>query len=133
MHEQTSNSVEADLRNFKVENRTKDELHIERMLYAGNALDVARSTLKTYARKRPRGRLTIRQGIRVIAKWPRDRGEIEAWPDRAEIRLSAPRHRVGGADAGNAAASCRASETTRQRAAAEALLRGAAQAIKYRP
>jgi hypothetical protein len=69
--EETDDPDYADKRNFyKVEQWSKDGLHIARMLYAGNDLDKARATFDAAAKHRPRGRYTIRQRIRVLANWP---------------------------------------------------------------
>lgn len=60
----------ADRRNFyKVERWTRDGQHIEAMLYGGSSVDHAREIFRAFARKRPRARLTIRQGTRVLDKW----------------------------------------------------------------
>jgi hypothetical protein len=71
-HEETTTDPHyANDRNFfKVELWTPDDLHVERMLYAGNSLDRAREIFGDYARHRPADRLMIRQRGRVIAKWP---------------------------------------------------------------
>jgi hypothetical protein len=61
----------ADRHNFfKVELWTRDGLHVEQMLFAGSSLDQARTLFATFVKKRPRGRLTIRQRTRVLAEWP---------------------------------------------------------------
>jgi hypothetical protein len=61
----------ADHRNFyKVEQWTKDEQLVERMLWAGNSLDRARAIFNAEAKRRPRCHYTIRQRSRVLAKWP---------------------------------------------------------------
>ena len=69
--DETDDPLVADRRNsFKVELWTKDGLHVERLLFAGNNLDKARALFAAYAKKRPRARLTIRQRSRVGAEWP---------------------------------------------------------------
>ena len=69
--EETDEPLIADHRNFyKVELWTRDEQRIERMLFAGSTLDKARAIFADFARKRPRGRLTIRQRTRVFQRWP---------------------------------------------------------------
>ena len=69
--EETDEPLIADHRNFyKVELWTRDEQRIERMLFAGSSLDKARAIFADFARKRPRGRLTIRQRTRVLQRWP---------------------------------------------------------------
>ncbi len=42
------------------------------MLYAGNRLEKARAIFDEAVTRRPRGRYLIRQGIRVLRKWPAD-------------------------------------------------------------
>jgi hypothetical protein len=56
---------------YKVEQWSRDGRHIDRMVYAGNDLDRAREIFEGLTKRRPRGEYTIRQGIRVLAKWPR--------------------------------------------------------------
>ncbi len=69
--EQTADPRYADARNFyKVEQWTKDGLHIEYLLYAGNLLEKARAVFATFVKKRPRANLTIRQRTLVLEKWP---------------------------------------------------------------
>jgi hypothetical protein len=70
--EETDNPLLADDRNFyKVEQWTKDDQRVTRMLWAGNSLDKARAIFNAEAKRRPRGRYTIGQRSRVLAKWPR--------------------------------------------------------------
>lgn len=72
-NEETADPHVADVRNFyKVEQWTREDLHIARLLYAGNSLDTARATFDAAVTHRPAGRFTIRQRARVIDKWPRD-------------------------------------------------------------
>jgi hypothetical protein len=69
--EETDDPLVADRRNFfKVELWTRDGLHVERLLFAGNSLDRARALFAAYRKKRPTARLTIRQRSRVVAEWP---------------------------------------------------------------
>jgi hypothetical protein len=69
--EETTDPHYADKRNFyKVEKWTPDGLHIEALLYAGNNLDKAHATFDAAVRHRPAIIATVRQGIRVIRKWP---------------------------------------------------------------
>ncbi len=69
--EKTADPLYADDRNFfKVELWTRDGQHVERLLFAGNSLDKARTVFAAYARKRPRAQLTIQQRARVVAQWP---------------------------------------------------------------
>jgi hypothetical protein len=71
--EETDNPHIADLKNFyKVERWSKDGQHIERMLYAGNRIDRAREVFEQLVHHRPGGRYTIRQGIRVLHRWPEE-------------------------------------------------------------
>ncbi len=66
--EETDDPLVADRRNFfKVELWTRDGRHVERLLFAGNSLG---ALFAAFARKRPRGRLTIRQRTRVLVEWP---------------------------------------------------------------
>jgi hypothetical protein len=63
----------ADAHNFyKAEEWTKDGLHIERMLYAGNNLKKAQEMFANAIKQRPRIRLTIRQRTRVLYRWPEE-------------------------------------------------------------
>jgi hypothetical protein len=72
-YEETTDPLYADDRNFyKVELWTKDGLHVEKMLYAGNSIDKAREVFGAAVKRRPRGRYLIRQRARVVDKWPRD-------------------------------------------------------------
>ena len=69
--EETDDPLVADRRNFfKVELWTRDGLHVERLLFAGNNLDKARALFAAYGKRRPRARLTIRQRSRVVAERP---------------------------------------------------------------
>jgi hypothetical protein len=70
----------ADEHNFyKVEAWSRDDQNIVVMLYAGSSLDRARDIFDSEVKRRPRIRLTIRQGSRVMRKWP---DENVRWPDR---------------------------------------------------
>jgi hypothetical protein len=69
--EQTDDSLYADLRNFyKVEAWSRDGMHIDALLYAGNNLDKAREIFVTTVKHRPRIKLTIRQRTHVLQHWP---------------------------------------------------------------
>jgi hypothetical protein len=71
--EETDNPVRADERNFfKVEEWTADDLHVARMLYAGNSLDEAFEVLDVAIRVNPAGRYLIRQRSRVVDSWPKN-------------------------------------------------------------
>jgi hypothetical protein len=66
------NPVDADTRNFfKVEEWTADDLHIARLIYAGNRLDKAHDIFDAAIRFNMAGRYYMRQGIRVVEKWPK--------------------------------------------------------------
>jgi hypothetical protein len=43
---------------------------VERLLWAGNSLDKAREIFDAEVKRRPRIRLTIRQRMRVLQRWP---------------------------------------------------------------
>ena len=61
-HEETTDPLVADLRNFyKVEKWTRDGTKVDSLLYAGNSLGRARSVFEHAVKHRPRIRLTIRQ------------------------------------------------------------------------
>jgi hypothetical protein len=69
--EETVNPTYADARNFfKVERWDRDNLRVADLLYAGNRLEKARAIFNEVVRRRPRGRYMIRQGIRVLQRWP---------------------------------------------------------------
>ena len=60
--EETHDPLYADDRHFfKVEQWTRDGLHVERLLYAGNSLAKAEDNLRPRHQASPRIRLTIRQ------------------------------------------------------------------------
>ena len=57
--EQTDEPLYADLRNFyKVEAWSRDGMHLDALLYAGNSLDKAREIFVTTVKHRPSVRLT---------------------------------------------------------------------------
>ncbi len=69
--EETDDPHYADRRNYyKVEKSDAAELHIEALLHASNDLPRAREVFATEKKRRPRGRYTLRQGIRVLDRWP---------------------------------------------------------------
>ena len=69
---ETDDPLVADRRNFfKVELWTRNGRHVERLLFAGNSLDKARTLFAAYGRRRPRARLTIRQRSRVLEERPK--------------------------------------------------------------
>jgi hypothetical protein len=61
----------ADRRNYhKVELWDAAESHIKALIHASNDLARARAIFATEKKRRPRGRYTLRQGIRVLDRWP---------------------------------------------------------------
>jgi hypothetical protein len=69
--EETQDPLVADVRNFyKVEKWTRDDTKVDRLLYAGNNLDKARDVFTKAIKHRPRIRLTIRRGTRLLDQWP---------------------------------------------------------------
>ena len=76
--EETDDPLKADERNFyKLEKWTRDGTKIDRMLYAGNNLDKARTLFEQAIKHRPRIRVTIRQRTRVLEQWPRQPAQSE--------------------------------------------------------
>jgi hypothetical protein len=70
-YRETDDPDEADRRRFyKVEMWDAAELQIEALLHASNDLSRAREVFATEKKRRPRGRYTLRQGIRVLERWP---------------------------------------------------------------
>jgi hypothetical protein len=57
---------------YKVERWDKDELHVMGMVNASNDLGRAQSVFAGETKRRPR-RYLLRQGIRVLKRWPPDR------------------------------------------------------------
>jgi hypothetical protein len=73
-YRETDDPIEADRRGFyKVERWDKDKLHIVEMVHASNDLGRAQSVFASETKRRPRGRYLLRQGIRVLKRWPPDR------------------------------------------------------------
>ena len=69
--EQTDDPLYADDRNFyKVEAWSRDGMHIDALLYAGNNFGKAREIFVTTVKHRTRIKLTIRQRTRVLQHWP---------------------------------------------------------------
>jgi hypothetical protein len=61
----------ADRRRFyKVELWDAAEMHVEALIHASNDLTRARAIFAAEKKRRPRGRYTLRQGIRVLDRWP---------------------------------------------------------------
>jgi hypothetical protein len=70
-YRETDDPDEADRRNFyKVEKWDGAESRVEVLLHASNDLSRAREVFATEKKRRPRGRYTLRQGIRVLDHWP---------------------------------------------------------------
>jgi hypothetical protein len=70
-YRETSDPNDADRRNFyKVEKWDAAELHVEALIHASNDLECARAIFASEKNRRPRGRYTLRQGIRVLERWP---------------------------------------------------------------
>ena len=71
-YRETEDPDEADRRRYyKVEKWDADELHVEALLRASNDLSRAREVFAAEKKRRPRGRYTLRQNIRVLQRWPR--------------------------------------------------------------
>src|ERR1700722_6610159 len=70
-YRETDDSDEADRRNsYKVERWDSTEQHVFQLLHASNDLSRARTVFASETKRRPRGRYTLRQGIRVLERWP---------------------------------------------------------------
>jgi hypothetical protein len=68
---ETDDPDEADRRKYyKVEKWDAAGLHVSALLHASNDLSRAQALFATESRRRPRGRYTLRQGIRVLQRWP---------------------------------------------------------------
>jgi hypothetical protein len=73
-YRETDDPIEADRRNFyKVEKWDSAGVHILSLVHASNDLSKARVVFTGEKRRRPRGPYTLRQGIRVLERWPPDR------------------------------------------------------------
>jgi hypothetical protein len=73
-YRETSDPDDADRRNYyKVEKWDPADLHVTALLHASNDLTKARVIFAEEKRRRPRGHYTLRQGIRVLDRWPPDR------------------------------------------------------------
>ena len=46
------------------------ELHVEALIHASNDLECAKAIFASEKNRRPRGRYTLRQGLRVLERWP---------------------------------------------------------------
>jgi hypothetical protein len=70
-YRETSDPTDADRRNFyKVEKWDVAELHVEALIHASNDLECARAIFAREKNRRPRGSYSLRQGIRVLERWP---------------------------------------------------------------
>ena len=70
-YRETSDPNDADRRNFyKVEKWDAAELHVEALIHASNDLECARAIFASEKNRRPRGCYKLRQGIRVLERWP---------------------------------------------------------------
>jgi hypothetical protein len=70
-YRETDDPDEADRRNFyKVEKWDATELHVVELLHASNDLSRAKEVFAAEKKRRPRGRYTLRQRIRVLERWP---------------------------------------------------------------
>jgi hypothetical protein len=59
-HEETNDSLQADRRNFyKVEKWSKDGLHVEELLFAGNNLEKAKRSVSVLYKSMPRFRIPL--------------------------------------------------------------------------
>src|ERR1700733_6733839 len=70
-YRETDDPDEADRRNYyKVERWDAAEQHVFQLLHASNDLGRAQAVFTSETNRRPRGRYTLRQGIRVLQRWP---------------------------------------------------------------
>jgi hypothetical protein len=98
--EETDNPLRADDRNFyKVEKWTKDGTKVDRLPYADNNLEKARDLFASAIKHRPRIRLTIRRGTRVLFQWPEEgpapsRGRPGGSPPTPELAALSRRGRA---------------------------------------
>jgi hypothetical protein len=68
---ETDDPDEADRRSYyKVEKWDSTEQHVFQLLHASNDLGRAQAVFTSETNRRPRGRYTLRQGIRVLQRWP---------------------------------------------------------------
>ena len=70
-YRETDDADEADQRRFyKVEKWDAAEVHVLELVHASNDLSRARAVFAAEKKRRPRGRYTLRQNIRVLERWP---------------------------------------------------------------
>jgi hypothetical protein len=75
--DETDDPVYADRRNFyKVEKWSRDGLRVELMIFAGSNPEKARRVFERTVKYRPRIRLTLRQRMRVLDEWPRNKTQL---------------------------------------------------------
>jgi hypothetical protein len=68
---ETDDPDEGDRRNYyKVERWDSTEQHVFQLLHASNDLSRAQAVFAGETKRRLRGRYTLRQGIRVLQRWP---------------------------------------------------------------
>jgi hypothetical protein len=73
-YRETNDPDEADRRSYyKVERWDSTEQHVFQLLHASNDRGRARAIFTSETKRRPRGRYLLRQGIRVLKRWPPDR------------------------------------------------------------
>ena len=71
---ETDDSNEADRRSYyKVERWDSTEQHVFQLLHASNDLGRAQAIFASETTRPPRSRYLLRQGIRVLERWPPDR------------------------------------------------------------
>jgi hypothetical protein len=71
VYQETNDPDEADRQRFyKVERWDSAEQYVVELLYASNDLSKAKAMFAAWKDGRPRGRYTLRQGIRVLNRWP---------------------------------------------------------------
>jgi hypothetical protein len=70
-YRETDDPDEADRRRYYKVERWNAAEHVEALLYASD--DEPGRFFATWKARRPRGRYTLRQNIRVLDRWPPDR------------------------------------------------------------
>ena len=79
-YRETSDPTDPDRRIYKVEKWDAAELHVEALIHASNDLECARAIFASEKNRRPRGRYTLRQGLRVLERWPPRQSEVTLPP-----------------------------------------------------
>jgi hypothetical protein len=73
-YRETVDPDEADRRRYyKVELWDSTEQHVLQLLHASNDLGRAQVVFASETKRRPRGRYTLRQNVRVLKRWPPER------------------------------------------------------------